>query len=330
MKRKPAEFAAALNKYIERFMPLLTPAGVILGFGFPRIFIQLRPFIPWLFSAVTLAGALKLRAGELAELIKKPLPAVFFFLTSHVVMPGVVLFMSGLIFQGDADTISGYILLYAMPTAVSGFIWVSIFRGDSALSLAVILLDTLAAPLVVPGTVSLLLGTKVALDMTGMTVSLVLMVVVPTIIGIGLNELSRGEAPRLISPYLTPFSKFCVLSVIAANTAAVAPQIDFQSPRVWIISASCILFSGVGFICAKVMGILGRFNREKKVSIFFASALRNTSAAMTIAIEFFPAAAALPAVLGIIFQQTMAAIMGKVLRMGDPGEKHLLYGKGNL
>jgi predicted Na+-dependent transporter len=49
------------------------------------------------------------------------------------------------------------------------------------------------------------------------------------------------------------------------------------------------------------------------VSLFFAAGLRNITAATTIAIAYFPAAAALPTVLGILFQQTTAAIMGRLL-----------------
>jgi hypothetical protein len=41
---------------------------------------------------------------------------------------------------------------------------------------------------------------------------------------------------------------------------------------------------------------------------------------MTLAIEFFPAAAALPAVLGILFQQSLAALMSRVF-FGKTGKQ---------
>ncbi|MDR2101772.1 MAG: hypothetical protein LBP43_04310 [Treponema sp.] len=319
-KRKPAEIAAVLNRHLERLIPVLTPSGVFMGFLFPQVFIGLRPLVSLLFAVMTLSGALKLRARELGMALRHPLPIVLFFFSSHVLLPAAVLFISGIFFAGDADTISGYILLYAAPTAVSGFIWVSIYRGDSALALAVILLDTLAAPVVVPGTVSLLLGTKVALDMTGIAVSIIMMVVIPTIIGVTVNEVSRGKAPPLVVPYLNPVAKICIILVIAANASAIAPQVHPEDPKVWAIGALCIGLSAIGYFLSKLVCVLGRLNPEKGVSIFFAVGLRNISAATTIAIEFFPEAAALPAILGIVFQQTMAAVMGKLLirPAGDP------------
>jgi predicted Na+-dependent transporter len=294
-------------------MPVLTPLGVALGFLLPQVFIPLQPYIPWIFGVMTLSGALKLKAREFSLALRNPLPILLAFFASHILMPLAALLFSSVIFRGDADTISGFILLYSAPTAVAGFIWVSMYRGDNALCLALILLDTLAAPLVVPGTMSLLMGSKVALDMTGIALSLVLMVVVPTIIGVAANEISRGQIPRVISPYLNPLAKVCLILVIAANASAVAPRVRFDEPRVWLIAGMCVFFGLIGYALARLAGDVCKFAPEKRVTIFFSVGLRNISAATTIAIEFFPEAAALPALLGIVFQQVMAAIMGKLL-----------------
>jgi predicted Na+-dependent transporter len=174
-------------------------------------------------------------------------------------------------------------------------------------------LDTLLAPLLVPGTVSLLVGSRIAMDMTGIAVSLLLMVVVPTIIGVTVNEASRGKMPDLICPYLNPFSKLCLMLVIAANTSPVAPKMRFDEPRLWGIAALCIALSITGFIFSKLAAVAGRCNAEKSVTVFFSGGLRNISAVTTIAVTFFPEAAALPALLGIVFQQTLSAVMGKIV-----------------
>jgi len=107
--------------------------------------------------------------------------------------------------------------------------------------------------------------------------------------------------------------------IVAANSAAVSPQIRPDNPRMWLIIAVCISFNVLSFFFAKVTSLAGKFSREKQITLFFASGLRNTNAAMTLAIEYFPPSAALPAVLGIMFQQTTAAIMGRIA-LGRPGE----------
>ncbi|MDR2536800.1 MAG: bile acid:sodium symporter family protein [Treponema sp.] len=315
----PADFTFALNRCLERLMPILTPSGIVMGFLFSPVFIHLRPFVPWLFALMTLSGALKLRVRELVAAVRKPAPILYFLLAAHVIIPLVVFSICSLIF--DADTLSGYALLFAVPTAVSGFIWVSIYHGDGALALAIVLFDTLLSPLVVPGTMSLLLRTQVTLDMSGIAISLVLMVLVPTVLGVGANELSGGKLPPIVSP-LNVVSKLCLVLVIAANASPVASQIQLDNPKVYLIAALCIGFSAFAYICAKLIGILGRLPREKRVTLFFVIGLRNISAATTIAIQFFPVAASLPCLLGIVFQQVLAALMGKALmgRAGDHDE----------
>jgi tagaturonate reductase len=293
-------------------MPALTPLGITLGFLLPGVFIHLRPFVPWLFGLMTLSGALRLRVTEFGNTIRSPVPILIFFVSTHILMPCCAMFIASHLFGGSPDTVAGFILLFAGPIAVSSFMWVSIFRGDKALCLTLILLDTALAPLVVPGTVSLLMGAKVAMDMSGIAVSLVLMVVIPTIIGVTINEISRGKTPVLICPYLDPVSKICLMLVIAANTSPVARVIQFDNPEVWRIAGMCIFFSVSGFMVSKFTAITVRCNSEKSVTMFFCGGLRNISAVTTIAVTFFPESAALPALLGIVFQQTISAIMGKL------------------
>jgi predicted Na+-dependent transporter len=312
-KKSPADAADLINEWLERLMPIITPLGILMGFLLPGAFIRLRPLVPLFFGIMTLAGALKLTLGEFGRTLKSPLGIGLFFLSAHILMPLVVRLAAPLVFPGDPDTVAGYILLYSVPTAVSGFIWVSMFRGDSALGLTLILLDTLLAPLVVPATMSILLGTRVSLDMSGIALSLIFMVVLPTILGVGINEVSRGKVPDLLCPYLNPLAKLCMITLIAANASPVAPMIRIEDPRIWSTAAMCVVFAITGYVLSKITGALGKLNQKKRVTLFFSGGLRNISAATTIAIDFLPPAAALPCLLGIVFQQVTAAIMGRIL-----------------
>jgi tagaturonate reductase len=317
---RPAAIAEAFNSRLERLMPVLTPSGIVLGFLLPGVFVHLRPFVTLLFSIVTLSGALRLRVREIGQTLRDPLPVPLAFISIHVLMPLVALGLSSLFFQGDPDTVAGFILVYSGPTAVSGFIWVSIFRGDNALCLTLILLDTLLAPLVVPLTMSLLMGASIALNMGGIAVSLVLMVVIPTIIGVTANETSHGAIPARVCPFITPCSKLCIVLIIAANTSAAAPRVQLANPRIWAVAALCILLAAASYTVSKLICLAVPLRPEKKISFFFAGGLRNISVVTTIAVEFFSEATVLPALLGIVFQQSIAAVMGRLL-LGKPGKK---------
>ena len=318
--QKITNFLLKLNNQLGRLIPITTPMGIALGFFFPHIFIKLRPYVPWLFGMMTFSGALKLRAFELTDAVRKPVPIFLFFAASHVIMPLAALFSSSLVFD-NADVIAGFVLLFAGPTAVSGFIWVAIFKGDKALGLTLILLDTLLAPLVVPGTISILMGAKIAMDLTGIAVSLLFMVVLPTIIGVTLNETSKGRVSAFLCPSFDPAAKICLILVIAANASPVAPEIQFADPLVWKAALVCILLTASSFLLAKLNGVIGKYGGEKDASMIIAGGLRNNSAVMTIAVTFFPKDTVLPTLLSIVFQQTIAAIMGNWLVRKNVGEK---------
>ena len=301
-----------IDSFLDRFIPLTTPLAVALGLFLPGVFIIFRPFVILLFAVMTFSGALKLTASQLGNAAKNPILILLFFFTSHVLMPLAALGSSSLIFT-NKEIITGFILLFAGPTAVSGFIWVTIFKGDKALGLTLILLDTILAPLVVPATLFIFAGAKTTMDMSGIAISLIFMVVVPTILGVLLNETSRGKIPSAICPVLNPLAKICLMLVIAANSSAIAHVIKFNDPLVWAVAALCVVLTSLGFLLAKLNRIAAKCEKEKEISLVFAGGLRNNSAVMTIAVTFFPEAAVLPAVLSIVFQQIVTAIMGKLI-----------------
>jgi predicted Na+-dependent transporter len=101
--------------------------------------------------------------------------------------------------------------------------------------------------------------------------------------------------------------------VIAANTSPVANMIKLDNPIFWGIGALCVALSASGFILSKFTAKAAKCNNEKTITLFFSGGLRNISSVTTIAVTFFPEAAALPALLGIVFQQTLSAILAKLL-----------------
>jgi len=309
--QKAAEIARNINHRMERLIPFTTPMSIVIGFLLPFVFVYFRPFVPYLFGLMTFSGALKLRARELVAAVRSPMPILLFFAAAHVIMPAAAMLVSSLFFA-NSDVVAGFVLLFSGPTAVSGFIWVSILKGDMALGLTLILLDTLLAPLVVPGSISLLMGAKVAMQGSGIAVSLLLMVVIPTIIGVVINEASRGKIPETVCPYFDPFAKVCLMLVIATNASIIAPAVKFSDPLIWKAAVIVTALTFSGFLLIKLTTVIGRCRAPKDISVIISGGLRNNSAVMTIAVTFFPEAAVIPSLVSIVVQQSIAAIIGKL------------------
>ena len=126
-------------------------------------------------------------------------------------------------FNGDPLTITGIILAMVIPTGVTSFIWVSMKKGNTALTLAVILIDSLLSPIIVPLSLSLLVGQKVEMDVSSMMAGLLYMIVIPSIVGILLNEITKGKIVPVWKPILSPISKIFLFCVVSLNGAVIAP-----------------------------------------------------------------------------------------------------------
>ena len=298
-----------LNKKLDRLMGILTPIGVCTGlFLGPRV-SWLKPLVTYLFAFVTFSGALGMKFSDFLYIKKKPSTAIIAIASSHIVMPTIVYIIASLFFGDNPDTITGFILLYANPTAVVSYIWSSIYRGNDILSLSLILISTLLAPIVTPYTTRLFTHSTVDIDTTGMMLSLLYMVVIPCLLGVLVNTLSKEKAKTEINPYLKPFTKLALLLVSIINTSQISGKLSLEISLLQIAVLN-VFFAFMGFFLGFTIAKIMRFTREDIVSVSYTVGLRNISAALVLAVNFFPAETSIPVLIGITIQQVIAAIFG--------------------
>ena len=139
------------------------------------------------------------------------------------------------------------------------------------------------------------------------------MVVIPSLIGMFLNQVTRGKIKDQLGSRLAPFSKICIGIVVMLNGAIVAPYLkDINLKLVGItVTVFCIAFSG--YLFSFFLGRLMKMDRDTVVTLTFTGGMRNISAGAVLAVSFFPAAVAVPVVVGMLFQQVLASTNGYFL-----------------
>lgn len=303
-----------VDKKLNKLMPFITPAGVILALLLGNIFAPLKPIVNPLFGVMTFFGAMKISAKDMVDAIKKPFFIIAFALASYIAMPLVAELVSFIFFNGNKDLGSGYNLVRAIPTAVVGSIWATVYHGNLAVSFSVLLLDTALAPVLTPFLLKLFTGATVHVDTAGMVKSLCIMVVIPFILGLIANHFFSKPIKQKVAPVTNPLSKVILLFVIIINVSQVSGRIiEDLSWSYILIAVAAVLLAICGFPIGKLSSKICRLNREDTIAITFAVAMRNISAALVLAIDFLPAPAALPVIFSIVFQQTTAALMGHAL-----------------
>jgi BASS family bile acid:Na+ symporter len=302
-----------LNEFLERIMPLITPASVVIGVSLGE---RLAPFVflvPWIFAFMTFSGSLGSNFADLRRAVTRPLPLVMTLVVLHVIMPMLAWMTGHLLFREDPYIITGLILGLVIPAGITSFIWVSVYRGNLALTLSVILIDSLLSPLIVPASLYVLVGARVHMDVWSMMKGLLWMIVLPSLAGMTLNHLSGGSAKKL-GKKLSPLSKLGIGFVVALNGAEVAPYLAHLNIQLLEIGVVVLLLAAAGYPCGLLMGKFFKWDTDTIISMTFNGGMRNISAGAVLAISYFPSPVAIPVILAMLFQQSLASLYGSVLK----------------
>lgn len=304
---------AKLNQLIEQRIAIITPLCMVAGILGSTYIEPLVFIIPWLFAFLTFTSSLGIQLKQVGEIIRSPLPVVICILILQVVMPAIAYVTGILLFPNDPQTITGLVLAFSIPTAIASLIWVSFYDGNSSLTLTIVFINTLLSPLFIPLTLYLLFHTSVSIDGVSLMKGLLLMIFLPSLLGIAVNHFSEGTAKSKCS-FLFPLSKAGLLVVIIINGSVVAPYFkeDLSSKVVLVtLVVFCIAFLAyiIGYIVARLL----RFDEGTVVSLIFTSGMRNIGVGSALAIVYFSPAVALPVIVGTLFQQVLAALIGRFL-----------------
>lgn len=301
-----------LNARLQAFLPYLTPISVVIGVLLYEWGEQLTWLVPWLFACMTFSSSLSMRFNQLSFIVKNPIFIVLSLVFLHIVMPTVAYFLAHLLFD-DKLLIIGYILFVSIPTGVSSMLWVQLCKGHLPLTLAIILIDTLLSPLVMPLVIHAVIGESISLDTKSLVINLLIMIVLPSLVAIVLNEWSDGKANKKLSLYFNPFSKFLILFVIMINSSSVAPYLKTFS---WELVASIVfvfVLALIGYALSFLIAKLIWKDPSVIISFVYSNAMRNIALGIVIATSYFPAKIAMPIIFGMLFQQLTASIVSRAL-----------------
>lgn len=312
-----------LNKHLDKLMPFITPVSVIIGIFLSNDIKEFSFLIPWIFALMTFSGSLGSHFKSLKDAVIRPFPVVIALVILHIIMPLWAWVMGHLFFSYDSYTITGLILGMIIPTGITSFIWVTMHKGHTTLTLSIILIDTLLSPLVVPFSLSVLVGQRVHMNTLGMMYGLLGMIVIPSLVGMGLNHLTHGRSKTFLGPRLAPFSKIGLSIVVMLNGAVVAPYFRHFSFKLLSIGLVVLLMAISAFLVSLTLGKLLKRDRETMIALTYTGGMRNISAGAVIAVAYFSAPVVVPVVIGMLFQQILASLFGVIINNYFPKNKIL-------
>ena len=302
-----------LGGFIGSHMAFISPACVVLGVLFPQIGV-LKPLVVPLFAFMTFQSALSNTFDNLVRTLRHPIPMLMSLLLVTVVMPATACVLATALFGASPNLVCGIVLEYCVPVAVVSAMWTNMLGGDPALSLATILVSTVAAPFTIPLALHVLLGQTVEVDAARMMGEMVVSIALPALLGTLANDLTHGRAARELSPVIAPAAKLALVTVILTNSTGVAPYVRNLTPTFVAVAAFIGAFAACGYAAGLLVARALRLPNDKVASMTYLVGMRNISAGAVLAGEYFPGEVMFPVVIGTLFQQVLAAGFGSLLR----------------
>lgn len=302
-----------LNQFIQKWMPVLTPLSLVIGVLLEKIGTHLLFLVPILFAIMTFISSLNLKFRDIKVFKQYPKTILFIIAFLHILMPLWAFLLAELIFDDRLLTI-GFLISVAVPTGVTSVIWVTISKGNLPLSLAIILIDTLLAPILMPLILHLVVGESIALNTPALIFDLIWMIVLPSLLGIIVNEWTKG---KLFEQYGKPFSlisKLCLFGIIMINSSAIAPYVKTINLELAKVIAVVLFLAVSGYVISLVLGRLFWKSEADQATFVFNGGMRNIAVGVVIATTYFPLKVAMPVVFGMLFQQVLASVFYKIIR----------------
>lgn len=289
-----------LGKFLAGHMQVIVPICVALGVLFPQQIGVLKPIVPTLFAFMTFQGALSNTFHQVAEVFRRPLHLILALLVSAVLIPIAAYAMGSLFFGSNPNLVCGIVLEYSVPVAVTAFMWISMFGGNGPLALTIILTSSVISPVTIPLTLKLLLGATVSIDVPSMMQNMAFMIAIPAVLGIVINELTRGWGHEKLSPALSPACKFMMMGVIASNSTAMSEYVLHMNVERLEVALFILVFAISGFIIGILVARVLHLPYGETTAMCFTCGMRNISSGAVIATQYFPGEVVFPVMCGTL------------------------------
>jgi predicted Na+-dependent transporter len=270
-----------------------------------------------LFAYMTFVTSLGTSFKSFIQVLAKPWVPLWALLLIHIMTP-LTAWILGILFYADSPQIKlGLLVGAAIPVGVTSIIWTALTKGNIPIALVSVTLDTLIVPVLLPVYYTLIVGQSVVINYTSLVVQLLLMVTIPSVAGMLFYDWTGGKTASFSRGLGGVSSKLALFIVILLNASLVSPGFNFSFDTIKLMAvvltmvASGYALGYAGSLC------ISESSRDMTMAMIYSVGMRNISCGLVIAITYFPTAVAVPIMLGMIFQQPIAAVIPTIFKYFD-------------
>lgn len=289
---------------ISLLFPVLAVIISLVAYQVPDVFSSFRGAIVPLLTIIMFAMGLTLTPQDFKRVLTRPKIIGIGIGLQYSVMPFAALAI-GLALGLPAELIAGLVLLGASPGGTASNVMCYLAKADVALSVSLTMVSTLLAIVATPALTWLLVGQSIPVDTWGMLWSLVRIVLIPIVLGVGINTLfGRFLAPvKIILPAIATAAILCAIAIVVALNQ------DNLASAGFTIVAAVILHNGCGLVFGYCVPRLMGYDRVICRALAFETGMQNSGLSVALALNHFSALAALPGAIFSIWHNLTGAAL---------------------
>jgi BASS family bile acid:Na+ symporter len=245
-----------------------------------------------------------LKLSDFAVVAQRPWALLLGVAAQYVVMPLLGLGIASALGLSAALT-AGMVLVGAAPGGTASNVMVYLARGDTALSVAMTSVSTLLSPLLTPVLVLWLAGEYLPVDASELFVSILTIVLVPVVLGVGLRLL----LPTLITRVLDALPLVSVVGITAVVVVVVAASADTLLSIGALLVVAVVLHNGLGLSLGYGIGRICGLDVASRRAVSIEVGMQNSGLAAALASVHFTPAAALPAAIFSVWHNVSGSLV---------------------
>ncbi len=293
--------------HLTTLFPILAIAASLFAWQQPHWFNQLGSWIVPLLMLIMFSMGLTLTKQDFIRVLSRKFAVVLGVSIQFVVMP-LAAFLLGRVLGLADELLVGLVLVGSASGGTASNVICYLARADVALSISMTLMSTLVAVLALPFLSYVYLGQLVPVPVGDMLISVLKIVLLPLLLGVGLNYVAASSVKRL-NQYLPLITTGAIILVIAIIVAL--NQQTLASIGVLLVTA-VVLHNLIGLLAGYYFARLFKQDRITSRTLAIEVGMQNSGLAVALAVKYFTPLAALPGALFSVWHNVTGSILAAI------------------
>ena len=295
-----------LKKFTTTF-PLWAILLSAIAYLAPSYFTNMKPAIIPLLVIIMFGMGMTLTFNDFKRVLRKPQVIALGVLIQYLVMPLAAWGISLLLNLPTALMI-GMVLVGSSAGGTASNVICYLAKGDVALSISMTLCSTLLAIVAMPVLTWLYVGQTVPVPVENMLLSILKIVLLPVLLGVGLNSVLHARVEK-IKPVFPALSSLAIIIIIAIIVALNHGKLATMGVTIIVaVMLHNLLGLVSGYQLARLFGYPTQVCRTLAIEV----GMQNSELSVALAMKYFGPAAALPGALFSIWHNLSGASLASL------------------